>query len=40
MIGKKTLLIDLDTGGPNLHTFFGINSPKTGLDVFLNQKVF
>ncbi|MGE4519081.1 MAG: MinD/ParA family protein [Desulfobacteraceae bacterium] len=38
MIGKKTLLIDLDTGGPNLHTFFGINSPKTGLDFFLNQK--
>ncbi|MDY0132682.1 MAG: AAA family ATPase [Desulforegulaceae bacterium] len=38
MIGKKTLLIDLDTGGANLHTFFGITNPKTGLEDFLNQK--
>ena len=38
MIGKKTLLIDLDTGGPNLHSFFNITNPHTGLNDFLNQK--
>ncbi|MCB9482306.1 MAG: AAA family ATPase [Desulfobacteraceae bacterium] len=38
MVGKRTLLIDLDTGGPNLHSFFGITNPKTGLNDFLSQK--
>ncbi|MDY0362625.1 MAG: AAA family ATPase [Desulforegulaceae bacterium] len=39
MLGKKTLLIDLDTGGSNLHTFVGITNPKTGLNDFLSQKL-
>lgn len=38
MLGKKTLLIDLDTGGANLHSFFGITNPETGLNDFLIQK--
>lgn len=37
--GKKVLLIDLDLGGPNLHTFFGAEVLKTGLSDFLNKKV-
>lgn len=37
--GKKVLLIDLDLGGPNLHTFFGAETLKTGLNDFLNRNV-
>ena len=36
--GKRVLLIDLDLGGPNLHTFFGADSLKTGLGDFINKK--
>ncbi|MGD9162498.1 MAG: P-loop NTPase [Desulfobacteraceae bacterium] len=35
--GKKVLLIDLDLGGPNLHTFFGAEALKTGLNYFLSR---
>lgn len=37
--GMRVLLIDLDLGGPNLHTFFGIDTLKTGLSDFLNKNV-
>ncbi len=37
--GKKVLLIDLDLGGPNLHTFFGTEASKTGLGDFLNKNI-
>ena len=37
--GKRVLLIDLDFGGPNLHTFFGAETLKTGLHDFLNKNV-
>ena len=37
--GKKVLLIDLDLGGPNLHTFFGAEALKRGLSDFLNKIV-
>lgn len=37
--GKKVLLIDLDFGGPNLHTFFGPEILKAGLCDFLNKNV-
>ena len=35
--GKRVLLIDLDLGGPNLHTFFRTEASKTGLNDFLNR---
>ncbi|MGM0417502.1 MAG: MinD/ParA family ATP-binding protein [Thermodesulfobacteriota bacterium] len=39
MIGKKTLVIDLDTGGPNLHTFMGVSNPSKGLWNYFNQEM-
>ena len=37
--GKRVLLIDLDLGGPNLHTFFQACSLKTGLGSFFSKNV-
>ena len=37
--GFKTLLIDADLGGPNLHTIVGLPNPATSLSDFLNKKV-
>ena len=37
--GYKVLLVDLDLGASNLHTFLGIRSPETGLGNFLNKGV-
>ena len=37
--GKKVVLVDLDLGASNLHTFFGIKHPKSGIDGFLNRTV-
>ncbi len=37
--GWKVLLIDLDLGGPNLHTFFNLDAIKTNLNDFLDKKV-
>ena len=37
--GKRVVLIDLDLGGSNLHTFLGIRNPKTGLNKFLNKTI-
>ena len=35
--GKRVVLVDLDLGGSNLHTFFGLKNPKAGLHEFLNK---
>jgi flagellar biosynthesis protein FlhG len=36
--GKRVVLVDLDLGGSNLHTFLEIKHPKTGLHDYLNKK--
>ena len=36
--GKKTLLIDLDLGGSNLHTCLGIKNRNTGISALINKK--
>lgn len=38
MVGKKTLVIDLDTGGPNIHSFYGITNPKICIQEYFDQK--
>jgi flagellar biosynthesis protein FlhG len=38
-LGKRVVLIDLDLGGANLHTFLGLKNLKTGLNEFLNKRV-
>jgi flagellar biosynthesis protein FlhG len=37
--GHRVLLVDLDLGGPNLHTFFGLANPESGLNSFLGRQV-
>jgi flagellar biosynthesis protein FlhG len=37
--GHKTLLLDADLGGANLHTFFGLNKPRLSLADFFEKKV-
>ncbi len=37
--GKKVVLVDLDLGGSNLHSFLGLRNPRPGLNDFLNRKV-
>lgn len=37
--GKSVVLVDLDLGGSNLHTFFGLRNPKAGLNAFLNKTI-
>jgi len=36
--GYRVLLADLDLGGPNLHTFFGLANPESGLNSFLSRQ--
>jgi len=36
--GKRTVLIDVDLGGANLHTLLGIKSPPRTLIDFINRK--
>ena len=36
--GKKVVVADLDLGGSNLHTIFGIRAPKRGVGTFLTDK--
>ncbi len=38
-LGKKVLLIDLDLGASNLHTFLALKKPPLGLKQYLNKKV-
>lgn len=37
--GHKVVVIDLDLGASNLHTFLGIKSPQNGINSFLNKSV-
>ena len=37
--GKKTILLDADLGGANLHSFFGLNRPRYSLADFFDKKV-
>ena len=37
--GRRVVLVDLDLGASNLHTFLGIKTPKGGLDQYLSKKV-
>jgi flagellar biosynthesis protein FlhG len=37
-IGKRTILMDVDLGGANLHTLLGIKSPDRTLNDFLTRK--
>ena len=36
---RKTILVDGDFGGPNLHSCFGIKRPKQSLTDFFDKKV-
>jgi flagellar biosynthesis protein FlhG len=38
-LGKRTVMVDLDLGAPNLHLFFGIWSLKHKIDDFLHKRV-
>ncbi len=35
--GKSVVLVDLDLGGSNLHTFLGMPAPEDGLNRFLDR---
>ena len=37
--GYRVVLVDLDLGGPNTHTFLGLKNPKGGTDSYLNKDV-
>ena len=37
-IGKRTVLMDVDLGGANLHTLLGIKSPDRTLNDFITRK--
>jgi len=37
--GRKTLLVDADLGGANLHNFLGYKVPPVGLYNFLREKI-
>ncbi len=37
--GKKTVVVDLDLGGSNLHTVLGLAQPDLTLDHFITKKV-
>jgi flagellar biosynthesis protein FlhG len=37
-LGHRVLLVDLDLGGSNLHTFLGLKDPQVGLHDFLSKR--
>ena len=37
--GYKTILLDADLGGANLHSFFGLNRPRYSLSDFFDKKI-
>lgn len=37
--GQKVVLVDLDLGASNLHTFLGMKNPQCGIDRYLNKTV-
>ena len=39
MRGNRTILLDADLGGANLHSFFGLNKPRYSLADFFEKKV-
>jgi len=38
-MGKRTILVDLDLGGANLHTLMGIKSPPRTLNDFVTRRL-
>ena len=38
-MGKRTILVDLDLGGANIHTLMGIKSPPRTLNDFVTKRV-
>ena len=36
--GARTLVVDLDVGGPNLHTYFGLPMPSPTLNSYWNDR--
>lgn len=39
-VGRKTIMVDLDLGGPDLHLYLGLKfPPETTLNDFINRKV-
>jgi len=38
-MGKRTILMDVDLGGANLHTLMGIKSPPQTLNDFVTRKI-
>lgn len=38
-MGREVILVDADLGGANLHTYFGVRYPKSGLDDFLKDRI-
>ena len=36
--GKKVVLVDLDLGASNLHTFLGLRTPPMGLEGFIDKR--
>ena len=37
--GRKTILLDADLGGANLHSFFGLTKPQHSLTDFFDKKI-
>ncbi len=37
--GKRVVLVDLDLGGSNLHSFLGLKNPEIGLNDFLTKRL-
>lgn len=37
-MGKRVILVDLDLGGSNLHTWLGLKNNKPGIGQFLNNR--
>jgi len=37
--GQRVVLIDLDLGASNLHTYLGIKNPECGIDRYLDKKM-
>jgi flagellar biosynthesis protein FlhG len=37
-MGKTVILVDLDLGGSNLHTFLGIKNSRAGIGTYLNKQ--
>lgn len=38
-LGKKIILIDLDLGGANLHSFLGLSNTNPGIGEFIKKKI-